>query len=353
MDPISSTPQEINRTYTKPVEFTGKGGEFFSIWIVNLLLSILTLGIYSAWAKVRANQYLYGHTRLDGHSFRFLAKPLQILVGRIIAFVVFAVFMAVSSLNPVAAVILSLSMLFVAPWLITQSLKFRMRMTSYRNVRFSFSGTYGGALLHFVVLPIVGVFSLYLAFPWVLKKIDHYLMNHIHYGNQDMRLRNETGQYYVAALIAMGVAIAIIATLGVGSASYLKSGIPDAASNMSFIVVTALVYWLGISLVSALYQCRIRNHVFANLEIDRVATFRSKMETVPFTILNVTNALLILVTFGFGYPIAKIRKLRYLADATEVNIETAAAEIVDRQVQEQASFGEEAADFFDVELSLV
>ncbi|MDR1854861.1 MAG: DUF898 domain-containing protein, partial [Azoarcus sp.] len=39
------------------LQFTGSGGEYFRIWIVNLLLSILTLGIYSAWAKVRREQY--------------------------------------------------------------------------------------------------------------------------------------------------------------------------------------------------------------------------------------------------------------------------------------------------------
>ena len=36
-----------------PLRFTGSGGEYFKIWIVNLLLTIATLGIYSAWAKVR------------------------------------------------------------------------------------------------------------------------------------------------------------------------------------------------------------------------------------------------------------------------------------------------------------
>ncbi len=33
------------------INFSGRGSEFFGIWIVNVLLSILTLGIYSAWAK--------------------------------------------------------------------------------------------------------------------------------------------------------------------------------------------------------------------------------------------------------------------------------------------------------------
>ena len=42
-----------------PLEFRGNGYEYFRIWIVNILLTIMTLGIYSAWAKVR-NCYLAG-----------------------------------------------------------------------------------------------------------------------------------------------------------------------------------------------------------------------------------------------------------------------------------------------------
>lgn len=48
------------------LQFTGKGSEYFGIWIVNLLLTILTLGIYSAWAKVRRLQYFYRNTQLAG-----------------------------------------------------------------------------------------------------------------------------------------------------------------------------------------------------------------------------------------------------------------------------------------------
>lgn len=46
-----------------PFRFTGNGREYFRIWIVNTLLTILTLGIYSAWAKVRKKRYIYGNGR--------------------------------------------------------------------------------------------------------------------------------------------------------------------------------------------------------------------------------------------------------------------------------------------------
>src|SRR4030088_3281076 len=83
-----------------PVEFTADSGEYFRIWIVNLALTIVTLGIYSAWAKVRKRRYFYGHTRIDGEAFEYRANPLAILKGRIIAFVLFVAFSIVSQYAP-------------------------------------------------------------------------------------------------------------------------------------------------------------------------------------------------------------------------------------------------------------
>ncbi|MGH7460351.1 MAG: DUF898 family protein, partial [Longimicrobiales bacterium] len=71
-------------------QFSGRAGEYFGIWLVNVLLSIVTFGIYSAWAKVRTEQYFYANTRLAGASFEYLARPLSILKGRLIAFAVVA-----------------------------------------------------------------------------------------------------------------------------------------------------------------------------------------------------------------------------------------------------------------------
>ena len=59
-------------------QFTGSGFEYFKIWIVNLCLTVITLGIYSAWAKVRRNRYFYGNTQLAGDAFEYLANPISI-----------------------------------------------------------------------------------------------------------------------------------------------------------------------------------------------------------------------------------------------------------------------------------
>ncbi len=68
----------------EPFTFTGSTREYFGIWIVNVLLTLVTLGVYSAWAKVRRQRYFHGSTRLAGASFDYHAKPIRILIGRVI-----------------------------------------------------------------------------------------------------------------------------------------------------------------------------------------------------------------------------------------------------------------------------
>src|ERR1700722_353561 len=82
-----STLQSASARAPEQLHFTGSGAEYFGIWIVNLLLTIVTLGIYSAWAKVRRLKYFYRHTEVAGSGFDFHGSPIRILVGRVLALV--------------------------------------------------------------------------------------------------------------------------------------------------------------------------------------------------------------------------------------------------------------------------
>ncbi len=64
------------------LEFTGTGAEYFRLWVVNAALTLLTLGIYSAWAKVRKVGYFARNTRAFGDPLHFTANPWAILRGR-------------------------------------------------------------------------------------------------------------------------------------------------------------------------------------------------------------------------------------------------------------------------------
>src|SRR5271169_6146495 len=118
------------------VRFTGNGAEYFGIWIVNLLLTIVTLGIYSAWAKVRKLQYFYRNTRLDGSVFDYHGKALAILKGRLLAVLLVVLYKLALTLLGTFALVVLLGLIGVMPWLLTQSYRFRLHNSSYRGLRF-------------------------------------------------------------------------------------------------------------------------------------------------------------------------------------------------------------------------
>src|SRR5207244_849139 len=58
--PIASL--DASSMTTARLLFTGRGSEYFRIWVVNVLLTVITAGIYSAWTKVRKAKYFAQNT---------------------------------------------------------------------------------------------------------------------------------------------------------------------------------------------------------------------------------------------------------------------------------------------------
>ncbi len=128
-----------NKELETKVLFSGKGKEYFGIWIVNILLSVITLGIYSAWAKVRNKRYFYGHTSIAGDSFEYHGQPMQILKGRIIAVVCVVIWSVSEQVSPLLSLGLIVAFVLLLPLLSRSNARFDSAMTSFRNVHFSFS----------------------------------------------------------------------------------------------------------------------------------------------------------------------------------------------------------------------
>src|SRR6185436_19796655 len=112
--------------------FTGRAPDYFRIWIVNLLLTLVTLGLWSPWAKVRKRRYLYGHTWLGDANFEYHADPVAILRGRLIAAGAAFLYWVINTLLPEAAPWLLALLLCGAPWIIARSLTFNASRSSHR-----------------------------------------------------------------------------------------------------------------------------------------------------------------------------------------------------------------------------
>jgi len=341
-----------------PVSFNfhGKAGEFWKIWIVNVLLSVLTLGIYSAWAKVRTMRYFYGNTALDDHRFNYLATPIQVLKGRIIAVVLFGLYYLTSSLFPMVGLSLIFIMFFLFPFFICSSLRFNLRMSSYRNVKFDFKGKYGQALVNFLILPIASVFTLYLALPWVLKRIDNFLISNVYYGDKQFKPELETSKYYIAAILTMVlmfVAFGLFAfVLGMTGMSFEQFASEETPQFSWVLVLLFAFYIIIINVVSAYYQATIRNHIFDNTEVENVAKFKSSFDFLSLAWLHLSNLLLIMCTFAIAYPWAKIRAAQYAISHTQVKLSDEKEKVIDQLGEQQSAIGDELANVFDVDVAL-
>src|SRR5882762_908642 len=231
------------------VEFSASAGEYFRIWIVNLALTIVTLGIYSAWAKVRKRRYFYGHTRIDGESFEYRANPVAILKGRLIAVALFAVFYAVSHYAPLYIWSIYLVLLFFGPWLVVRSLAFNAYNTAYRNVRFAFSGTYRtclGLVLGYGLLTLV---TLALGFPFLRRRLVQFAAESHSYGTTRFALAEGFKKpfirpYFVVfgVAILLGVAfVAFVMAVSVIAGASAKAGADKPAWIPTAIIAGAVV----------------------------------------------------------------------------------------------------------------
>ena len=252
-----------------PVVFRGRTSEYFGIWIVNLLLSIITLGIYSAWAKVRRKKYFYNNTLIDGVGFDYHASPIAILKGRIIAFVLYLVFVFASGIHPAVSIVLSILLFIAIPWIIVRGLKFNARNSSHRGLRFDFDGKYGGAALIFLGFPLLfgsvigliiwGLYALTsemitamvapllvmaaLAFyvPFIMQRQQQFMINHHKFGTTNFDMKAKIKEFFMIFLKLFLVLLAIGAIITGISAFFLKDAFSDLLPKTSQLTPPAYV----------------------------------------------------------------------------------------------------------------
>ena len=349
----NNPPSPVSRTV--PFEFRATGAEYFRIWIVNLLLTIVTIGIYSAWAKVRRLRYFYGSTLLDGASFEYHGKPLAILKGRLVTFGAYAIFAVLTQFFPLVGLLALPVVAFGVPWVIAKARLFQMRMSSYRGLRFNFRGGYGGALAAYVGWAIVALLTLYLAAPlWVWKRVN-YLLGNTSYANEPFRFTTPRGRFFAfgyaaAGLLLGGVLLAGIVA-GMVGANVFSATDPAAALRSGGFWVAAIGFLLVFLLVGAYYQRSLLNASFGGLEIGP-HRLRSTLQTAPLAGLYLKNLVLLVVTLGVYYPWAKVALLRYQIENLSLEAEGSLDAFAASAVDGTDALAEEVGDFFDVDFGL-
>jgi uncharacterized membrane protein YjgN (DUF898 family) len=341
-------------THKEPFLFFGSGGEYFRIWIVNILLTMLTFGIYSAWAKVRRTQYFYRNTRLAGASFEYHGDPKAILKGRMIAALFFGAYYAAGLVSPIAGLVAFAALIAVIPWFIVRALRFRFYNTSYRGLRFRFEGSTADAYKTFLLFPIGTVFTLGLLGPMWHQRLKRYIHTNAAFGRTTFGFDATVGSFYRLYLAALGVLLLLIVGAVVVAGPLLVAGAAGGALGLGIVLammVMAAAYVLTTVGMWAFTTARVQNLAWNHTQLGP-HRFRSEVGAPRLVFITLTNMLGIVCTLGLYKPFADVRVTQYLLDSCTMVVEGSLNDFVAGTHVAISAAGEEAIEMFDIDLAI-
>lgn len=341
------------------VVFSGKAGEFFGIWIVNILLSVLTLGIYSAWAKVRTNKYLYQNLTIDGRPFDYHATGKQILIGRIIVVLGLVAFSLLATI-PIVNILILIGWFFLVPWLIVRSIRFNARVTSWSGLRFDFEGRSVDAFLSYILYPILSAFTLYLTMPFAIRSQKRFALNNFRFGASRFAFDAKIGGFYFAMFLATVWAIgfyaaALFVAISLGGLASIFNAPSGGALDAAAIRLNVFIYAVAFGAIlpaGYIYQSLVRNHVYNNTTLEGGHGLQSTVTPWKMIWIGVSNAVVSILSLGLMVPWARVRMLTYLANSTQVQIAGDIDEFIGSPAHAQSAVGDAFSDIEGLDIGL-
>jgi uncharacterized membrane protein YjgN (DUF898 family) len=353
------------------LRFTASGSEYFRIWIVNLLLTVVTLGIYWPFAKARKLRYFHENTLVGDSPLSFHGDPKRMLRGYLLMAVLGGVYTVLNNTHPVAAAVMVVLTLPLAPWFLWSALRFRVANTGWRGLRLQFDGTLKQMYRLFVpiMLPAVVVavvwavllattgdaesrainglvggsvalvsslvtVVLYLRLMWRLKAYQH---GHYRLGDEVTRLEVTLKDYEKVLMRIAG--IFMLASMG-GPA---VAGVLSAMLGPVGILLGVLTFYAMILIWVGYRMARMQNLIWGGTRSEHIV-FHSELLLNPLVKLLLKNALLTVITLGFYWPFAAVALTRMRLEAMGLDLYMPLEQLMGSTITQPGAAGEAAAD---------
>lgn len=264
------------------VIYQGRTGELYGLWLKKLFLSILTLGIYSFWGKTNIRKYMAASTSLKGDSFEWFGTGKELFMGFLKISPLYVLFLVVyggvtfNFGEDAANSLFFVFIFFLLPMARYAGLRYRVNRFSWRGVRFHMTGSaFSYGLYHFLgTLKIL--FTLGLMSPSVdLGRVKH-KTNHMAFGNIPFAFEIDTSRLGRINLITLLLAIPTL-------------------------------FFSRIWYTAALYK-----EIAKGLSLGEIR-FQSSAEGSDIFKLFLGNIFIVILTLGFGIPIAMQRRMQFMA----------------------------------------
>jgi len=310
---------------TARLRYHGTGGALFGLMFVNYLLTLITLGIYSSWARNKVRVFHWSHTEMDGDRFAYHGTGGELFVGLLKAIGVMMVLgLAFAMIAPavqeetttVAGVVSVLGFYAVVSVLVVYAVnsarRYRLSRTSWRGIRFSFHGQ-GGDFIKLVIRgTLLTIVTLGFYAPYFQNQARKFFVDHARFGSEPFMYDGTPAPlfgHYVKAFILT------IPTLG--------------------------LYWVWYS--------AFKHRHFWNHSTMRGARFQCTITGGALLGLHLTNLLLVVCTLGIGTPWAVVRVHEFWANNLAL-VGTVDWASITQRAQEASTVGEGLADSFDVDV---
>ncbi|SFU51866.1 Uncharacterized membrane protein YjgN, DUF898 family [Polaromonas sp. YR568] len=388
--PLAPPPQTpyappADQTHQLSIEFTGSGSEYFRIWIVNLLLLIVTSGIYYPWAKVRRLRYFYGNTVVGGEPLGFHADPTKLLKGYLLVGLLFMIYSAAGKFSSIAGFIALLIVAALWPALLKSAMQFRMANTSWRSLRFRFKGSLGDA--YRAVLPLfvpslvilaaltqvadpekpptwylqlVGVVMLATlpVLPWLLWNLKKYQHNHYALATLQTSFKATLGSFYKLFFKIIGVTVLpLLVPVGIAGAILYSMKTSGALTRSSMgPVITIAVFGIFAGMMAMMIIAKpYATARFQDLVWTRTGNvslrFISRLSFRSLLWVTLKNWFLIVLTLGLYWPFAAVALARVRLQAVTVKTRVSPDTLIAMAgVVEGDAAGEAGGDLFGLDI---
>ncbi|MCG6144213.1 YjgN family protein [Leptospira bandrabouensis] len=208
------------------LQYHATGGQLFILLLKNMFLTVVTLGIYSFWARTNVQKYMAENLEWAGERFSFHGTGKERLIGFLKALGIFVVlyigifiiktilsYIPIPYFAAIVGFVLTMGVfLALVPIIVVGGRKYLTSRTGYRNLRFGFDGKilevakiYGkGILLTIITLGIY--------YPWFFAEKEAYIQSKTRYGNTNFGFQAEGKEIFF--LYLKGFLLSIV-TLGI------------------------------------------------------------------------------------------------------------------------------------------
>lgn len=326
--------------------FHGSATEYFGIWMVNLMLTIITLTLYSPWAKARRIRYFYGNTQLLKYRFDFIAMPSRILLGRLLALELYVVTVILINYSILATSSLFLIAAISLPWLIRMTLKFKARNSKYGNVRFHFSGSNREAYRVLWLAILVNIFTLFLFSPVVIWLYKRYCFNHLSIGQLQFRLGIQWSKFMSAVYIPLCLCLLI----GIAWIAVIVYWVDLIGTNL-FTLGVVLSYLFCLALVWPMISARLYMYTWNHVELGQ-SYFKTRVTTWRYSWIVLSNWIVRALSLGLMTPWASIRLYEYQLANLELYLAEDETNLKNILQRDPSAIADEVLDIFDFDASL-